>query len=159
MAEATDSAFGWQLEQFHQRANQPRPPGAIPAIRINSLGERRMLGSDLFELEWVTPEAADEYQWPSPLAFQIGLPWVVRLVRDHQAIYHSEQTFHPDVLHNEDATLIAAVYTGGMATSSFLPPARTLDGMQYTTLTGTVRVIHSTVPFIPPHWPHELQQD
>lgn len=125
--------------------NMRQRNGTIPAVRINSIGDRRMFNVPIMLPTYVLAYPFMDYQWPSPLAFMIGLPWVVRLVSGHRLMFErtDPSQVHPDILNNPEARLVAAVYTGG-EDGEFLPSERTLDGIQYQALPGTVHMMHCT---------------
>ncbi|KAK6082416.1 hypothetical protein SCUP234_04255 [Seiridium cupressi] len=116
----------------------------IPAIKINSVGDRLSHGLAVMDVVEVPVDLFSGYQWPSALAFMVGLPWVCRLTAAHCEILQTVDPKESDklILRNPEAILLACVYKDPTGKGEYLPVIRSLEDIQFQKTPGTIMVIH-----------------
>lgn len=124
----------------HRHSTRP----GVPAIKINSVGDRRLFGLENMQEVVVPALAHSGYQWPSALAFMLGLPWICRLTQAHLEIFETYDFRESDraILLNSEAVLVTGVYMDPNNRGMPLPSVRTLKNIRFQKSPGTVMIIH-----------------
>lgn len=140
-----------------------RGRGIVQALKINSWAETEFAYKDKVFLGMervlapagLDPIIKDTCQWPSPLAWMVGLPWVCRLAPATFELLKSENSERfwledRRLLKNDQAILVAALYTDPDGADNLLPQTRSLRGIRYVKDPGTVLVINTTGACVEP---------
>ncbi|KAI1857311.1 uncharacterized protein JN550_013291 [Neoarthrinium moseri] len=123
----------------------------LPAIKINSLTD--CYAFELGKYNEVNVRSAvyrREYQWPSPLAFMVGLPWICRMTASTNELFraHHNTIFDQKLLENPEARVLAALYYDSAVDSEgepilrAVPPNRCLSNIKFQANPGTVMIMH-----------------